>query len=439
MAMDDGPADRPDLKSDEAPSPTAADEQARLSDPVAGDQGREFLGKTLGVLLGTEKIILRVAALIGAILVIVGAVALLSHHKAPPEVREASFLGATVQRHVPLEQYEDENSTLEADIQAAGSSRGVRREASLVAFTTTAATTPSSTPPTAASASSATGFSSPKAESKEAATLSQEARIKQTQAQGELEAQKEEAQDRQAGAIGEPQTNEPRATQRENARLQRAGQLRQQAKTEAEDARLKSSEAEKLKQEEEHPNSVPEQPSSPQRLHREGSAEVAVGNAPSREEVEAVIRKSGVPLPANCGESCAIGPVIGKALSEYAANTDEAARQVASIFHDSRQGVFGHKRQPLGVAVHFSVDLVGYAGRLLLIEWSLCSAQTGRPLPREWLRNVPAEEVRPTIDRLKHSGNFWVPLPPKQGRYYLRLRVFDGRSEAVQTRTHIFS
>ncbi|HEX4438250.1 MAG TPA: hypothetical protein VH061_15810 [Solirubrobacteraceae bacterium] len=434
MAMDDGPADRPDLKSGEAPSTTAADGQPRLPEAAAGDRGRGFLGKTLGVLLGTEKIILRVAALIGAIVVIVGAVALLSHHKAPPEAREASFLEANVQPGVLLEQYEDENSTLEADIQAAGSSSGVRREASLVAFTTTAATTP----PTAAVVSPATGFSSPKAESKEAATLSQEARIKQTQAQDEVEAQKEEARDRQAGAIEEPQTNEPRTTQRENARLQRAGQLQQQAKTETEDARLKSSEAEKLKQEEEHPNSVPKQPSSPQRLHQAGSAEVAVGTAPSREEVEAVIRKSGVPLPANCGESCAIGPVIGKALSEYAANTDEAAREVASIFHDSRQGVFGHKRQPLGVAVHFSVDLVGYAGRLLLIEWSLCSTQTGRPLPREWLRNVPAEEVRPTIDRLKHSGNFWVPLPPKRGRYYLRLRVFDGGSEVVQTQTHIF-
>jgi hypothetical protein len=402
------------------------------------DRDKGFLGKTLGVLLGTEKILLRVAAVITAIGVIIGAVALLSHHKASPDAREASFLGTSVQPDVLLEQYEDENTTLNADTQA-GDTSGTRREASLVAFTTIAATTPTNTPTTAAVPPPATSFSSPEAEIEEAASLSHEAKAKQTQAQSEVKAQKEEARDRQAGAIDEQSPEEPRTNQREQDRLQRARQLQQQAKTETEDARLKSSEAEKLKQEEEHPNSAPQQQqSSPTQLHREGSAEVAVGTAPPRDEVEAVVKQSGVPLPASCGESCAISPVIDKALSEYAANTDAAARQVASIFHDSRQGVFGHRRQPLGVAVHFSVDLVGYEGRLLLIEWSLCSAQTGRPLPREWLRNVPAEEVRPTTERLKHPGNFWVPLPPKRGHYYLRLRVFDGGSEAVQTQTRSF-
>jgi hypothetical protein len=437
--MTDGSAPPSDPVPEKAPGPAADGEPAGggTSKTDTEEQARGFLHRTVGVLVGTEKMAARIAGFITSIGVIVGAIALLSHGSASPAAIEASFLKTSVQQGVLLEQYEEENRPLNADYEPGDDSTGVGvREVSLVAFK------PATSTPASATAPATAGFSNPEAEREEAEKLSQEAKLKQAQAQIELEKQKEEARQRQAKAREEKSKEEThvevRTTEREDERLQNAGHLRQQAETEAENARLKANEAEKVKREEEHPGSAPAQPLPPVPLHREGEADVAVGTSPPRGEVDAVIRQAGVPLPSKCRVSCALSPTIDKALGEYAANSDEAARQVASIFHDSRQGVFGRKREPLGVAVHFSIDLIGYAGQLLVIDWTLCSAQTGRPLPREWLRNVPAEVVRPTSNRLKRPGNFWAPLPPKHGRYYFRLRVFDSSNEVVQTQTQVF-
>jgi hypothetical protein len=145
-----------------------------------------------------------------------------------------------------------------------------------------------------------------------------------------------------------------------------------------------------------------------------------------------------VALPDRCRHSCAISSAIAKTLSEYAANSDQAARQLASIFRDSRQGVFDHKRQPLGVTVNYAVDFAGYQGRLLIVSWSLCSAATGRPLPREWWRNLVAEQIKPTSNKAKILGSFWAPVPLARGHYYFRLRVFDRGSEVAYVRTPEF-
>jgi hypothetical protein len=419
--------------------PTPASDPAPEEAPTA--EHRTPLQKVLRVLVGTEHVVARAAANLAAVTALVAfAVHQLGGGGPGPATLEASFLETKVQPDVLLEQYERESQPVNADYlpQSTSTAGGTRVDISLVAFTPTA-TTATSTPVGPAGAEA---VSNPEREREESEKLAQEAKLKQAKAHSEEEKQREEAQQKEAKAHEEKRNEEtPReahTTEREHERLQNAGELRQQAKTESEDAHLKASEAKKIEQEEAHHPSGAPQPLPAAPLHRERDAEVAVGVSPPQAEVEAVVSKSGVALPYMCRQSCAISPAIGKALSEYAANSDEAARQLASMFQDSRQGVFDHKRQPLGVTVNYAIDFVGYEDRLLVVSWSLCSAPTGRPLPREWWRNIVAEQIKPTSNKAKIPGSFWAPVPPARGHYYFRLRIFDRGSEVAYVRTPEF-
>jgi hypothetical protein len=90
------------------------------------------------------------------------------------------------------------------------------------------------------------------------------------------------------------------------------------------------------------------------------------------------------------------------------------------------------------VTVNYRIDFVGYEGHLLALAWSLCSASTGRPLPREWWRNIVAEQIKPASNKAKIPGSFWAPVPPTRGHYYFLLRVFDRGSEVAYVRTPEF-
>jgi hypothetical protein len=414
------------------------------SDPTPEEttaKPRTLLQKVLRVLVGTEHVLARAAANLAAVTALVAfAVHQLSGGGPGPATLEASFVEAKVQPGVLLEQYEGESQPVNAAYlpQATPTIRSTRARISLVAFTSTDTTTSSATSVGPAAAV----LSNPEQEREEAEKLAQEAKLKQARAHSEEEKQKEEAQTKEPkthdekGTKGTPSGTQ--TTEKEHERLQNVDGLRKQAKIESEDAHLKASEATKIEHEEAHPAASVPQPLPPTPLHREGDAEVAVGASPSPGEVETVVSESKVPLPNRCRQSCAISPAIDKALSEYASNSDEAARQLAGIFHDSRQGVFDHKREPLGVTVNYTIDFVGYEGHLLALAWSLCSAATGRPLPREWWRNIVAEQIKPASNKAKIPGSFWAPVPPTPGHYYFRLRVFDGGSAVAYVKTTEF-
>lgn len=421
--------------TDATPASDPAPDEAHTAKP------RTLLQKVLRVLVGTEHVLARAAANLAAVTALVAfALHQLGGGGAPgPATLEASFLEATVRPGVLLEQYEGETQPVNADylLQATPTARSTRAHLSMVAFTPTDTTATSATPIGPAAAV----LSNPEQERKESEKLAQEAKLKQAKAHGEEEKQKEEAQTKEPKANekgNEGTPGESHTTEKEHERLQNADELRKQAKIESEDAHLKASEAKKIEHEEAHPASSVPPPLPPTPLHREGDAEVAVGTSPPQSEVETVVSESKVQLPNRCRQSCAISPAIDKALSEYATNSDEAARQLASIFHDSRQGVFDHKREPLGVTVNYTIDFAGYEGHLLALAWSLCSASTGRPLPREWWRNIVAEQIKPASSKAKILGSFWAPVPPTRGHYYFRLRVFDRGSEVAYVKTPEF-
>jgi len=134
-------------------------------------------------------------------------------------------------------------------------------------------------------------------------------------------------------------------------------------------------------------------------------------------------------VPSQCGTGCGLRPTIDKAIADYSSNLAEAAKEIAAAFTDSRVQVYEDKPQPVGVTVNYTIDLVGFAGQRMILEWTLCSKPANRPLPKPWWRNVIVKQIVPTNETIKTSGNFWAPVPPARGNYYFRLRVFDGSSE----------
>lgn len=229
-------------------------------------------------------------------------------------------------------------------------------------------------------------------------------------------------------------------------------------------------------------------PASPTPLHREGNAKVLVGTGAPTSQVDAVLAKvkallrkeraglrrnadlgeGEVPfsaedlvftgtatseligasgfgvesaakiVPSQCGTACGLRPTIDKAITDNSSNLAEAAREIAAAFTESRVQIFEHKLQPVGVIVNYKVHFVGFAGKRMILEWTLCSKSTGRPLPRAWWRNVIVKQFVPKIDGYRTSGNFWAPVPPAPGNYYFRLRVFEGSTEPTHKETGLF-
>jgi hypothetical protein len=194
-------------------------------------------------------------------------------------------------------------------------------------------------------------------------------------------------------------------------------------------------------------------PSSSHTLfHQEGNAKVLVGTGASTGAVDAVLAKvkrilaakgaagradANVSVQTRCGDSCALRPLIDQAILDTSANPAEAAREIAGIFTDTRSAKYEDKREPVGVTVDYAIDFSHYVGKTVTVVWTLDSRATGEPLRRSWWRNVIAKQVEPKNDE-PFRGNFWAPIPRREGAYYVTLRLFAGEREVGSIPTGVF-
>lgn len=187
-------------------------------------------------------------------------------------------------------------------------------------------------------------------------------------------------------------------------------------------------------------------------FHQEGGARVLVGTGASTGEVEAVLANvkrvlaakgvggqagASASVLAGCGDSCALRPLIDQAIMDTSANPAEAAREIAGIFTDTRSGEYEHRREPIGVTVDYAIDFKDYVSKPVTVVWTLSSQANGKPLARSWWRNVIVKQVEPTSDE-PYRGNFWAPLPRREGDYYVTLRLFRGEREVGSIPTGVF-
>jgi hypothetical protein len=388
------------------------------------------------VLCDANKTIVAVGSLLGALAALITAIALLVPGN--PPALEASFEEANVEPNVLLEQYVD---TGEASASTGNGHWTPPDSYRLAADTAPAFARPAisvlasvSAGSTATSSSSSTTSSAAQDE----AALQEEQKVKEELQLQQAEASKEAAKQQEQAKLDEekkPVGGEPQRAQQ--AKVEAATAEAKAAEARAE-AGLRATEAATVAKEEEHPRfTAPPASSTPLRL--DGKAKVLTGTGAPTSEVEAVIQMAGIEASAVCGSSCPLRPTVERAIADTSPDLEEAAREVAAVFHGSRARVFEHKSQPVGVTVDYAVDFVGYAGKRTVLEWTLCSRRTERPLPREWWRNVIVKQIEPTSDKTKVIGSFWAPIPPRRGDYYFRLRVFYDRSEVAHTKTAQFN
>jgi hypothetical protein len=434
------------------------------SGDAASKQRTGLRGKVATVLERINKTILGVAGVIAAIGVIGAAVGGLFSHPSPRSP-EANVRRATVQPDVALEQFEEEEtpSKLNAeDHLTIGAQPGVYlAEASAQTQVGLPFTVYASRRTAVAGARimisagaqyqehAAQGAQQKFEEEAKSDQQKAEQEAKREQLKSEEEAKsalqnaEQEGKQKQAQAVKEAQQSQRNAeSEGTAAQLKTEREASHQAtenepgevRARVEEAKRSSSEQAKVKFEETHPGAIAPLQLTLPALHREHGAEVAVGTAVPAHAVDAVLgsvsaalEATGVSLRPTCLQSCpAVKPTVDKAIADSSSNLPGAAKAVAALFRESRQESVEHKREPVGVAVNYAIHFEGYAGKTLMLEWTLCQKGTRRPLPREWWRNVPAGPIKPTSENVTLPGAFWVPIPQPIGHYYVELRVWDG-------------
>jgi hypothetical protein len=401
------------------------------------------------VLSDANKTVVAVGSLVGALAALIAAVALLLPGGSPSP--EANIEEANVEQNVLIEQYVD---TGEATASTGSLSRPrlggyrlasnagpafARPAAAVFAVVSTGAAA------TSASSSAASSATQDQVAQKEDERVKQELQLQGVQATKEAEKQNEQAKADEAKALEERHGQPQETGVGEESQLQRAEKATAEAATAAakaqkasEEARLTAKEVASVKKEEEHPGfTAPPASSAP--LHSVGGAKLLSGIGEPGPEVEDVIHMAGIQASAKCARSCPLRTTVERAIADTSSNLEQAAEEVAAVFRGSRVQVFEHKSQPIGVTVEYTLDFVGYAGKRTILEWALCSKRTGRPLPREWWRNVIVNQIEPTSEKAKVTGRFWAPIPPMRGDYYFRLRVFYNGLEVAHKRTEPFS
>jgi hypothetical protein len=107
------------------------------------------------------------------------------------------------------------------------------------------------------------------------------------------------------------------------------------------------------------------------------------------------------------------------------------AERLAELFDGIRASDEDLPPEPLGVTVNFDVSLTGFQGDEAEIRWSLYSARGGGAVPRDWLRNQRVLSLEAEADEDSGSGEFWAPLPSREGPYVIRFGVYDEDGDRV--------
>ena len=110
------------------------------------------------------------------------------------------------------------------------------------------------------------------------------------------------------------------------------------------------------------------------------------------------------------------------------------ADRLAELFDHLRTSVQDVPPEPLGVTVNFDVSLTGFQGDEAEIRWSLYSARGGAAPPRDWLRDQRVLSLKAEAEEDSGSGEFWAPLPSREGSYYIRFGVWDEDGDRVTYR-----
>lgn len=104
-------------------------------------------------------------------------------------------------------------------------------------------------------------------------------------------------------------------------------------------------------------------------------------------------------------------------------------RQVAL----TRTSASGAQAEPVGRLIDVGVRLEGLDDECIQLAWSLYDEPTGDVVPERWLRFRTGLRFVVDGDEQFASEQFWVPLPRRGGRFFVRMGLFkeDGTRLAI--------
>jgi hypothetical protein len=90
--------------------------------------------------------------------------------------------------------------------------------------------------------------------------------------------------------------------------------------------------------------------------------------------------------------------------------------------------------EKVGNVVTVFVQLRGYKNEELHVDWSLFDADTGEQIPGPEFNQVDTLQFTPRSDDHAGTGKLWVPLPRRDGRFFVRVSLIDRRGQTVNER-----
>jgi hypothetical protein len=94
--------------------------------------------------------------------------------------------------------------------------------------------------------------------------------------------------------------------------------------------------------------------------------------------------------------------------------------------------------QTVGIVISYSAAFTGLAGTNCQLEWSLRDWESKSSVGESYLINQPAfprQTLTPDSRNDRVNEEMWIARPPREGRFYVRLELFDDRP--VQTRVRL--
>ena len=115
-----------------------------------------------------------------------------------------------------------------------------------------------------------------------------------------------------------------------------------------------------------------------------------------------------------------------------------SAKQFLRILRETRRRTITRKgkrfTEPLGVTVSFEAVVEGYSGKRVEVRWSLHRATSGEPSARAWLVNRKVLDHKLSSPAQLVSTDFWVPLPRRRARSFIRVSLYDENHQRIAHR-----
>jgi hypothetical protein len=133
-----------------------------------------------------------------------------------------------------------------------------------------------------------------------------------------------------------------------------------------------------------------------------------------------------------------MGATISDISVEYNISFEDYLSSNGAAWNISPAGYTPQELSEIGNVVNFTLEIRGYKDKVCPLQWSLFNADTNSRVPEMtamfWAEIIPLAGV----DRISEA--IWVPYPPNDGDFFVRLEILDYKGLRLATGdTEIFT